>query len=125
MLTFDRTTLVLAPTQVPYSDMEACLLPHELAKLSAARGRFLVHLGDLQDGSISDCPESLHAEIARIFGASPLPALFVIGDNEWLDCAGDGTAAAASHAHWRKHLLPFHARQDLGWARPLVASSAS
>ncbi len=44
---------------MPYSDMEARLLPHELDKLSFSEGKFLVHLGDIQDGRSKGCPESL------------------------------------------------------------------
>ncbi|KAL7529205.1 hypothetical protein ACHAXR_002847 [Thalassiosira sp. AJA248-18] len=98
---------------VPYSDMEACLLPHELMKLSPSEGRFLVHLGDIQDGRSNDCSESLHENIAEIFESSPLPTFFVIGDNGWLDC-GVGNADE-SFTYWEKHLLPFHERTDLNW----------
>lgn len=99
---------------VPYSHAEACLLPRELAKLSASDGRFLVHLGVIQDGRRTTCPESLYEGVAGLFEASPLPAFFVIGDNEWLDC-GPGPPARRGLAHWEKHLLAFHARTDLGW----------
>ena len=68
---------------VPYSDMEACLIPYELAKLSRSEGKFLVHLGDIQDGLSEDCSESLHEGIARTFESSPVPTFFVIGDNGW------------------------------------------
>lgn len=68
---------------VPYSDMEQCLIPYELAKLSRSEGKFLVHLGDIQDGLSEDCSESLHEGIARTFESSPVPTFFVIGDNGW------------------------------------------
>ena len=66
--------------------MEECLIPVELGKLTPSSGRFLVHLGDIQDGKIRSCPESLHRGVSELFESSPLPTLFVIGDNGWLDC---------------------------------------
>jgi len=115
---------------VPYSDMEACLLPHELRKLSSSASplssssssddddddndaKFLIHLGDIQDGRSESCPKTLYQNIATIFEHhSPLPTLFVIGDNEWLDCE-NGNAANESFAYWEEYLLPFHERQRL------------
>ena len=78
--------------------MEECLLPQELNKLTASSGRFLVHLGDIQDGKINSCPESLHIGISRIFEASPVPVFFVIGDNGWLDCDNFDE----SYSYWEK-----------------------
>eukprot|EP00580_Thalassiosira_gravida_P017280 CAMPEP_0201665080 /NCGR_PEP_ID=MMETSP0494-20130426/6351_1 /ASSEMBLY_ACC=CAM_ASM_000839 /TAXON_ID=420259 /ORGANISM="Thalassiosira gravida, Strain GMp14c1" /LENGTH=530 /DNA_ID=CAMNT_0048143979 /DNA_START=319 /DNA_END=1908 /DNA_ORIENTATION=+ len=99
---------------VPYNDMEACLLPHELRKLSASDAKFLIHLGDLRDGRPSSaCTETLYEDIATIFEASPVPTFFVIGDNEWYDCGG--TLADTSMAHWSEHLLSFHERNDMDW----------
>mmetsp|Transcript_31930 Transcript_31930/g.66945 ORF Transcript_31930/g.66945 Transcript_31930/m.66945 type:complete len:535 (+) Transcript_31930:125-1729(+) len=99
---------------VPYSDMEACLLPHELRKLSASEAKFLIHLGDLRDGRPSSaCTETLYEDIATIFESSPVPTFFVIGDNEWYDCGE--TLADTSMAHWSEHLLSFHERNDLDW----------
>ena len=78
--------------------MEECLLPQELNKLTASSGRFLVHLGDIQDGKINSCPESLHIGISRVFEASPVPVFFVIGDNGWLDCDNFDE----SYSYWEK-----------------------
>ena len=78
--------------------MEECLLPLELNKLTASSGRFLIHLGDIQDGKICSCPESLHIGISRLFEASPLPTFFIIGDNGWLDCDNYDE----SYSYWKK-----------------------
>lgn len=125
--------------------MEECLLPLELNKLTASSGRFLIHLGDIQDGKIGSCPESLHIGISRLFEASPLPTFFIIGDNGWLDCDNYDE----SYSYWKKvgplvfvflyidyggslstneltwklsqHLFTFHSRTDLDWP-PLGAA---
>ncbi|KAL7548824.1 hypothetical protein ACHAWF_012084 [Thalassiosira exigua] len=82
-LTASRTVSFYAVGDVPYSDMESCLIPHELRKLSPDEGTFLVHLGDIQDGKLSECPESMHEGVAKAFEASPVPTFFAIGDNGW------------------------------------------
>ncbi|EJK55704.1 hypothetical protein THAOC_24535 [Thalassiosira oceanica] len=101
----------LAIGDVPYSPMEECLLPIELNKLTTSSGRFLVHLGDIQDGKIGSCPESLHLGVSELFASSPLPTLFVIGDNGWLDCDNPDE----SYGYWKEHLFDFHSRSDLNW----------
>lgn len=105
---------------VPYSPLEECLLPFELGKIThdMTDQKFMIHLGDIRDGqrdpnngSITDCPETLHEGVARIFEKSPVPTFFVMGDNGWLDCAD----ADESYSFWREHLFPFNERQDLNW----------
>ena len=96
---------------VPYTDVEACLLPYELDKLADLGGSFIVHLGDIQDGKINSCPESMHRGVSRIFESSPIPTLFVIGDNGWLDCDNP----EESYELWKKHLFFYEERQDLNW----------
>ena len=86
------------------------LLSHELHKLTPEEGRFLVHLGDIQDGRSDGCPESLYKNIATIFESSPVPTFFAIHDNGWLDC--DKDAANESFSYWEKHSFPFHKRTD-------------
>ena len=49
--------------------------------------------------------------------ASPLPTLFIIGDNGWLDCDN----IDESYGYWQKHLFDYHERADLNW-RPLGAN---
>ena len=71
---------------VPYSDMEACLLPFELEKLDPTKGQFLIHLGDIRGGKpdpytgeLSECPESLYQHVSELFESSPVPSFFIPG----------------------------------------------
>jgi hypothetical protein len=60
----------------PYTTVEECLIPHELAKLSTSDGRFMVRLGDIKDGKLEGCPESMYENIATIFESSPMRTFF-------------------------------------------------
>ena len=118
----ESTTLsFFAIGDVPYSDLEACLLPHELdkAKHSGSNAKFMVHLGDIRDGMPymesgrpRPCPEYLYEDVATIFEYSHVPTFFSMGDNAWLDCED----VDESYTFWEKHLLTFNERTDLGWS---------
>lgn len=102
---------------VPYSDMEACLLPFELDKMDP-NARFLIHLGDVRDGkpdpvtgNATECPESLFQELSTIFESSDLTPFFIPGDNAWLDCANPGEA----YEYWEQYLFSYNERTDLTW----------
>ena len=116
-----KTLTFFAIGDVPYSDLEACLIPHELDKAanSGADAKFLLHLGDIRDGKPyvnsggqpRPCPEYLYEDVATIFEKSFVPTIFSMGDNAWLDCEDPDE----SYTFWKKHLLTFNERKDLGW----------
>jgi hypothetical protein len=114
-----KTLSFFAIGDVPYSNLEACLLPYELDKAanSDADAKFMLHLGDIRDGKPYEsgrprpCPEYMYEDVATIFESSSVPTFFMVGDNGWLDCAD----ADESYTFWKKHLLTFHDRTDLGW----------
>ena len=93
--------------------MEACLLPHELNKLQSIDddpingGSFIVHLGDIKDGTLiggkpQECEERLFSGIADVFREnSPIMPFFIPGDNAWVDCADPEKA----YMHWSDHLF--------------------
>jgi hypothetical protein len=98
----------------PYTTVEECLIPHELGKLLASDGRLLVHLGDIKDGKLEGCPESMYENIGTIFESSPMRTFFIVGDNEWLNC-GDEKEVDESFTYWEEHLSRFHERTNLDW----------
>eukprot|EP00986_Skeletonema_menzelii_P006159 scaffold2330_cov136-Skeletonema_menzelii.AAC.10 len=119
-----RSLSFFAIGDVPYSDLEACLIPHELDKAanSGADAKFMLHLGDIRDGKPYEdwewrggqprpCPEYLFEDVATIFEMSHVPTFFSMGDNAWLDCEDVDEA----YKFWEKHLLTFDERKDLGW----------
>ena len=107
-----------AAGDVPYSDMESCLLPLELAKIPKDSSSFFVHLGDIRDGKpnpytgeLYTCPESVYTKTSTIVEASPVTTFIILGDNEWLDCANPQEA----YDYWNDHLVHMNERTDLGW----------
>lgn len=106
--------------------MDACLLPHELDKLHASEGSFLIHLGDIRDGKPDpesgeprSCDEPLYQSISTIFESSPVPTFFIPGDNGWLDCAD----ADEAYTLWEQYLFEYNTRTDLNW--PALPSAVS
>jgi hypothetical protein len=76
----------------PYIGHELRELPRMLADIAADHPTFIVHTGDIK-GSSEPCSDGLLAARRDLLGASPVPLIYVPGDNEWTDCgrlpAGD------------------------------------
>lgn len=70
---------------VPYSDYERQELPRLLAHIGSTGAAFVVHDGDIKNGH-SRCDDAMYADILGVFRQSPLPLIYVPGDNEWTDC---------------------------------------
>lgn len=69
----------------PYSDFERRQLPVQLTEMGQENLAFVVHDGDIKNGQ-SRCDDSLYQDIYGAFQQSPLPLIYVPGDNEWTDC---------------------------------------
>lgn len=69
----------------PYNTGERHLLPKLLEEIGADGAGFVVHIGDIKDGS-SPCSDEVFRDRKAVFDASPVPFIFVPGDNEWADC---------------------------------------
>ena len=70
----------------PYSDAERRELPRMLAAIADSNVDFIVHIGDIKNGQ-SRCDDEVFQDRHQLFDNSPLPFIFVPGDNEWTDCA--------------------------------------
>jgi hypothetical protein len=70
---------------VPYSSYEREQLPRMLAHMGRENLAFVVHDGDIKNGS-SVCSDEVFKDILGVFQASPVPLVYVPGDNEWTDC---------------------------------------
>ena len=74
---------------VPYSDHERAELPKMLAAMAEGTGTdkpaFIAHIGDIKHGK-DRCDDALFLDRFGLFQASPVPLVFVPGDNEWTDC---------------------------------------
>jgi hypothetical protein len=69
----------------PYFGYEEPAVARLLDGLRDANVAFVVHVGDLKLGS-APCADELFIGRRRLFDASPVPFIFVPGDNEWVDC---------------------------------------
>ena len=64
-----------------------------LDELSAARviqeaspgASFMIHVGDIKNG-VAPCTDELLTRRIKFLDASPIPLIYLPGDNEWVDC---------------------------------------
>jgi hypothetical protein len=77
----------------PYFAFDEAAVVRLIDGLADAQVRFVVHVGDFKAAAVP-CSDELFAERRRMFDASPVPFVFVPGDNEWTDCH---RAFAGSH----------------------------
>ena len=89
-------TLLTLPTQAeplafglfgdtPYSRWERENLPDLIAEMDRENLAFVVHDGDIKNGS-SVCSDEVLKDILAVFQKSATPLVYVPGDNEWTDC---------------------------------------
>lgn len=69
----------------PYSAHERTELPKLLSAIADDHADLIVHIGDFKSGS-SRCDDTLFEDRFQLFNASPVPFIYVPGDNEWTDC---------------------------------------
>lgn len=77
----------------PYFAHEERAVAQLLDGLRDANVAFVVHVGDFKLGA-APCADDVFADRKRMFDASPVPLVFVPGDNEWVDCR---SALAGGH----------------------------
>jgi len=69
----------------PYSQWERDNLPDLIAEMDRENLAFVVHDGDIKNGS-SVCSDEALQDILGVFQKSVTPLVYVPGDNEWTDC---------------------------------------
>lgn len=69
----------------PYNDHEVAQLPRLLDEIAAQHPAFIVHAGDFKDSRMV-CSDQTFRARRDLLDASPLPLIYVPGDNEWTDC---------------------------------------
>ena len=70
---------------VPYSERERTELPKMLDAIAGGKPAFIAHVGDFKGGT-ERCDDALFEQRFKLFDDSPVPFVFVPGDNEWTDC---------------------------------------
>lgn len=106
----------------PYGLREELELRAVLAETDAEQLAFVIHLGDLKDGS-SPCTDALLAARRDLLGKSAHPMIFVPGDNDWTDCHRSGFDPEERLAHLRG--LFFALPESLGARRIAVETQAA
>lgn len=72
---------------LPYSSAQASVgVPNLIADMNKQDLAFVVHDGDLKQGSNSMCDDALYQQSLDFFNALEAPAMFTPGDNDWTDC---------------------------------------
>ena len=102
--TEDNSVVFYAMGDVPYVKAEDKLLPQQIAKLPAD-AQFLVHLGDIKDGT-TPCEETIYQKVAGMLSKSKVPTFIIPGDNEWNDCQKPDQG----WKYWQKHFRRFDQR---------------
>jgi hypothetical protein len=69
----------------PYFAHEEAGVARLLESLRDAGVAFVVHVGDFKS-SATPCSDAVFADRIRLLDASPVPLVFVPGDNDWTDC---------------------------------------
>ena len=69
----------------PYHPLEAFALSRLLGGLDHENVAFVVHVGDLK-ASFEPCSDALLRARRALLDVSPIPLVYVPGDNEWTDC---------------------------------------
>jgi len=87
----------------PRGDEDWTLLPEYFAlEKEDGRAAFMLHVGDICTGR-DTLPESYAVRVADLFKTSPIPVIFVPGDNEWNDLEDPD----AGWALWERYFLGF------------------
>jgi hypothetical protein len=69
----------------PYSPLDEISFAKILAEASVGAA-FFIHVGDIKSG-IELCSDSLIKHRLGLLKASPIPLVYIPGDNEWVDCS--------------------------------------
>lgn len=69
----------------PYSARERQAFPGMMADIVASAPDFVIHVGDFKL-SKDRCSDALFQDRLQLFDASPVPFIYLPGDNEWTDC---------------------------------------
>ena len=99
-----KQVVFYAMGDIPYVPAEDALLPRQIAAIPAD-AQFLVHLGDIKDGS-TPCEEPIYRKVAGMLAKSAVPTFIVPGDNEWNDCQQPEQA----WKYWQKYFRRFDQR---------------
>jgi hypothetical protein len=74
-----------ATSNIPYNQDQEKQFINDLSTIPND-AEFVAHLGNIQDASVSMCPESRPYEVASMLKRSPVPVFLVPGAEDWIEC---------------------------------------
>lgn len=84
----DNDNLIFSITgDGPYAETDWDLIPQYIGmEKTDGKSEFIIHVGDLNSGGM-DPDEEYYVRVADLYKTSPIPMIFILGDNEWNDHA--------------------------------------
>jgi hypothetical protein len=76
----------IAIGDAPYGGMEDIAFTRMQGEINASPHAFVLHVGDIKDGSDQRCDDALYEERRRLFAIFTQPFVLLPGDNDWTDC---------------------------------------
>ncbi len=70
---------------VPYGSSAVAKFPELVSSIENSAVDFVIHIGDIKDGSTS-CSDEMITERISAIDAIGKPVIYIPGDNEWTDC---------------------------------------
>ena len=105
--TSGQGTAFYVVADVPYDASEETKLSRDLAALPGDAA-FVIHLGNIQDASVTLCPESAYEDASAVLKTSPIPVFVLPGENDWNNCPNPDAAWTT----WSKHFIKFERNFD-------------
>jgi hypothetical protein len=97
-----KPTTFYVMADVPYSADEETKLTRDLEGLPGD-ATFVIHLGNIQDASVTLCPENAYDDASAVLKTSPAPVFALPGENDWNNCP-DPTKA---WENWSTYFMGF------------------
>ena len=110
-----KPVTIYVTSDVPYDHEEEIKIKKDLKNLPRD-AEFVVHLGNIQDASVSMCPKTKYSEVSSVLQQSPVPIFMLPGEEDWVFCPDP----EAAFAHWMNEFALFEENfdQDIRVFRP-------
>jgi hypothetical protein len=80
-----KPTTFYVMADVPYDSDEETKLTRDVEGLPGD-ATFVIHLGNIQDASVTLCPEYAYEDASAVLKTSPAPVFMLPGENDWNNC---------------------------------------
>jgi len=94
----------------PYDSEDEQKLAADMAALPTD-AQFIVHLGNIQDASVTFCAESRYARVRDLLVQSPVPLFILPGEEDWNNCPNPEDAWES----WQENFDSFESNFDISY----------